>query len=75
MTKEQQSSFLINYIVDEISKFLTEDFKLDIPSALDVVYNSKTFALLQNKDTELYIQSPSYVYEILKKEYQTGKLN
>ncbi|MDD5862074.1 MAG: hypothetical protein PUD15_05865 [Prevotella sp.] len=48
---------------------------MDIPSALNVVYNSKTFSFLQDKNTGLYVESPSYVYELLKKEYQTGKLN
>ena len=58
-----------------MTQFLTEDFHLDIPTALNVVYNSKTMALLQDRDTELFIQSPSYVYELLKNEYLTGKLN
>ncbi|HCC87471.1 MAG TPA: hypothetical protein DEQ17_04430 [Prevotella sp.] len=75
MTHVQTSSFLINRIVDQMTQFLTEDYHLDIPTALNVVYNSKTLSLLQNKATELYIESPSYVYELLKKEYQTGKLN
>ncbi len=75
MTTEQQSTFLINHIVDQMSLFLTEDFNMDIPSALNVVYNSKTFSFLQDKNTGLYVESPSYVYELLKKEYQTGKLN
>ncbi len=71
----QPSSFLINHTVDQMTKFLTEDYHLDIPTALNVVYNSKTLSLLQNKDTGLFIESPSYVYELLKKEYLTGKLN
>jgi len=75
MTTDQQAAFLVNHTVDEMSKFLTEDFNLDIPSALNVIYNSRTFSLLLNKETELYIQSPSYVYEMLRKEYLTGKIN
>ncbi len=75
MTNFQPSSFLINHIVDQMTLFLTEDFHLDIPTALNIVYNSKTLSLLQNKDTELFIESPSYVYELLRREYLTGKLN
>lgn len=75
MTSLQTSTFLINHTVDQLTQFLTEDFHLDIPTALNVVYNSKTMALLQDRDTELFIQSPSYVYELLKNEYLTGKLN
>lgn len=75
MKKFQPASFLINHIVDRMTQFLTEDYHLDIPTALNIVYNSKTLSLLQNKNTELYIESPSYVYELLKSEYLTGKLN
>lgn len=75
MTNFQTSSFLINHTVDQMTQFLTEDYDLDIPTALNVIYNSRTLSLLQNKETELFIESPSYVYELLKKEYLTGKLN
>ena len=51
-----------------MTQFLVEDFNLDIASALDVIYDSQLYAKLQDKDTELYVQSPGYLYDILKEE-------
>lgn len=74
MTKEQQADFLIAHIVDEMTKYLIEDFKLNIASALDIIYSSKVYELIQDKENELYIQSAAYIYELLKKEYLTATL-
>lgn len=70
-----QQDYLISHIVDKITDFLIEDFQLDIPSALNIVYTSDTFRALSDKETDLYSQSPSYIYEWLKREFLTGKLD
>ncbi len=70
-----QQDYLISHIVDKITVFLIEDFQLDIPSALNIVYTSDTFRVLSDKETDLYSQSPSYIYEWLKREFLTGKLD
>lgn len=70
-----QQDYLISHIVDKITDFLIEDFQLDIPSALNIVYTSDTFRVLSDKETDLYSQSPSYIYEWLKREFLTGKLD
>lgn len=74
MTKEQQTDYMINFSVDEMTKYLMTDYKLDMPTALNIIYNSHTLELLQNKETGLYSQSPGYVYAILQREYTTGKI-
>lgn len=75
MIRPIQQDYLISHIVDKITVFLIEDFQLDIPSALNIVYTSDTFRVLSNKETDLYSQSPSYIYEWLKREFLTGKLD
>lgn len=70
-----QQDYLISHIVDKITDFLIADFQLDIPSALNIVYTSDTFRVLSDKETGLYNQSPSYIYEWLKREFLTGKLD
>lgn len=75
MTTPIQQDYLISHIIDKITDFLIADFQLDIPSALNVVYTSDTFRILSNKDAGLYSQSPSYIYEWLKREFLTGKLD
>lgn len=74
MIIEQVKDTLIAHIVDEMTKYLIEDFNLDIPSALDVIYNSKVYELIRDKENELHIQSSAYNYELLKKEYLTANL-
>ena len=41
MTQNQQE-YLISHIVDKMANYLIEDFHLDIPSALNVIYTSDT---------------------------------
>ena len=75
MIRPIQQDYLISHIVDKITDFLIADFQLDIPSALNIVYTSDTFRVLSDKETGLYSQSPSYIYEWLKREFLTGKLD
>ena len=72
MTQNQQE-YLISHIVDKMANYLIEDFHLDIPSALNVIYTSDTYRILSDTENDLYSQSPSYVYEWLKQEFLTGK--
>ena len=72
MTDEKKRAFLKDRIVDQMTLFLMRDFNLRLPDALEVIYNSALHLSLQNDDTGLYLESPSYVYEYLKKEYCYG---
>lgn len=68
MIEQNQKEFLINRIVDKLTEFLVVDSAIDLADALKVVYNSKIYRQLQDIDGDLYIQSPSYIYELLKQE-------
>lgn len=41
---------------------------------LNLIYNSNAYEILLDKKNSLYIQSPSYIYELLKIEYLLGRL-
>ena len=69
MTAQVKREFLIAYIVDRLTEYLIEDNNIDLDDALKLVYRSNVYQQLLNIDGELYIQSPSYVYELLKKDY------
>lgn len=69
MTAQVKREFLIAYIVDRLTEYLIEDNKMDLDDALKLVYRSNVYQQLLNVDGELYIQSPSYVYELLKKNH------
>ena len=68
MTAQVQKDFLVNHIVDKLTEYLVTDNTLELADALKIVYQSKTYQRLQDMDGSLYIQSPSYVYELLQKE-------
>ena len=72
MNQQQQQAFLIAYTVDRMTEFLIEDYELSIGAALQFIYNSETYQKLVQTENGLYEQSPSYVYELLSREYQTG---
>ena len=69
MTAQVKREFLIAYIVDRLTEYLIEDNNMDLDDALKLVYRSNVYQQLLNIDGELYIQSPSYVYELLKKSH------
>ncbi len=68
MIAQNQKEFLINRIVDKLTEFLVVDSAIALTDALKVVYSSKIYQLLQDTDGDLYAQSPSYIYELLKQE-------
>lgn len=74
MTTQQLQDFLIAYAIDRMTEFLIEDYNLSITESLNFIYNSDTYLKLVKVKTGLYEQSPSYIYELLEKEYKTGRV-
>lgn len=68
MIAQNQKEFLINRIVDKLTEFLVIDSSIGLTDALKVVYSSKVYQQLQDSEGDLYVQSPSYIYELLKQE-------
>ena len=52
----------------ELAQILMERYGYTQFQALDVLYNSETFARLQDPNTGLYYQSPGYVYSFMNSE-------
>lgn len=68
MIAQNQKEFLINRIVDKLTEFLVIDSSIDLTDALRIVYNSRVYQQIQDSEGDLYVQSPSYIYELLKQE-------
>lgn len=66
--------FLTEYIIKDVTEYLMNDEALEIQDALRFIYNSDTYSKLLDKETDLYTQSSGYIYELLRVEYQQGKL-
>ena len=69
MTAQVKRDFLIAYIVDRLTEYLIEDNNIGLDDALKLIYRSNVYQQLLDVEGELYIQSPSYVYELLKKNH------
>ena len=52
----------------ELVQILMEKYGYTIDKAMETLYNSDTFARLQDADTGLFYQSPGYVYSFLNNE-------
>ena len=70
---KSKSQYLVEGITKDIVCFLMEE-GFDLSEALGIFYNSDTFAKLTDEETGLYIESSSFVYEILKSELKYGKI-
>lgn len=66
--------FLVEYITAKVVEWLMEDRNIGLEEALVLFHNTETFEKLCERKTNLYIESPAYIYEILRDELRYGKL-
>lgn len=66
MSKNGQ--LLIEFLGKEVTKLLMAEYGWDMRKAMDFLLRSRTYALLEDEATGLYIQSPAYVFSILQDE-------
>lgn len=65
---KQIADYLTDTIISDMTQFLMDDYNYTLEQALDTIYTSHLLTILQDDDSELYVQSPSYNYELLLKE-------
>ena len=66
--------FLVEYITSRVVEWIMLDMKLGLEESLLLFHNSETFEKLCEKHTDLYIESPAYIYDLLKEELCRGTL-
>ena len=64
-THHQIANYLTDYVLSELVKYGMEDTGCSIEEAMERVYNSSLMTALQDEESELYVQSPAYLYELL----------
>ena len=65
---EEQIKMMQEDMYAELIQILMEKYGYTLEKAMDTLYNSETFARLQDANTGLYYQSPGYVYSFLNSE-------
>lgn len=71
MSKQEQ---LIEFIIQDIIRYLVADLRIEYDKAMNIFYNSDTFDKLQDTETGLYLESSAYVYSILQDEMNFGRI-
>ena len=66
----QIATYLTNYVLSELVKYVMEDTGCGIEQAMEKVYTSPLMEALQDEENELYVQSPAYLYELMKGRWQ-----
>ena len=64
-THHQIATYLTDYVLSELVRYVMEDTGCGIEQAMERVYNSPITAALQDEECELYVQSPAYLYEMM----------
>ena len=64
----------MEYIIQDIIEMLTVQQEMEYDEAMNKFYNSEVFEKLQDKETDLYCESSSYVYDLLKDEMNFGHI-
>ena len=64
-THHQIATYLTDYVLSELVKYVMEDTGCSIEDAMERVYNSSLMTALQDEENELYVQSPAYLYELM----------
>ena len=65
---------LMEFTTQRIIQYLMKDRDMEVDEAMNLFYNSIVFEKLHDEETGLYLESPLYVYDLLKNEIRNGKL-
>ncbi len=67
-------NFLVEYITTKVVEWIIRDENIGLEEALLKFHNSETFEKLCEPQTDMYIESPAYIYEIFKEELRRGTI-
>lgn len=62
---EGQFKYMVEGMTSDLIRLVMENEQLSMTEAFEKVYNSRTYESLLNPKSQLYYQSPGYVYACL----------
>lgn len=71
---DKDIQFQIECLAAELTELLMETYGWDMRKALDELYASETFAKINDPACGLYCQGAVYLFDYLKSEIDTGKI-
>jgi hypothetical protein len=73
MNREKYNSVLSIFVSDLIKKIIGEE-KITEEEAIEYLYNSKLYKLLEDEKTKVWQYSTPLLYDLLKNEKKQGSL-
>lgn len=70
MSKTKEQDFLIQNIISQVTTYIAEDRKVSSEEALKVFFSTEISKKIEDVETGYYLESPSYIYELLKKKIE-----
>lgn len=71
---EEQFRYMVDGTTSDLVQMLMEKRHIGMTEALDMVYMSQTYEALSNPKTDLYFQSPRYVYQYLEEDLDRANI-
>lgn len=71
MDKKRQ---MIEYMIQDLVGMLSENAAIEYDEAMRVIYSSEIYNKIMDVETELYKDSPAYVYGLLQDELNFGHI-
>ena len=65
---------ILPFKVEGIVEQLIKEHKMSLEDALEYLYSSQLYALLEQEETKMWHYSPQMLLHLLKDEKKTGKL-
>ena len=68
MNRSKEQDFLIQNIISQVVNYIAEDRSISPEEALKVFFSTEISKKIEDLETGYYLESPSYIYEVWKKE-------
>ncbi|MDR2577873.1 MAG: hypothetical protein LBC70_03545 [Chitinispirillales bacterium] len=68
----ERYSFLLFAITKGLVDFIAEKYSISVTVAMDLLYNSKTYAFLEDKDNGIWQFSKLFLFMLFDHEQKTG---
>ncbi|MCL2844996.1 MAG: hypothetical protein FWE23_06050 [Chitinivibrionia bacterium] len=69
---DKKYSFLLFAITKGLIDFIAEKYKIGVNEAMNLLYNSKTYAFLEDKSNGLWQFSRLFLFMVFDHEQKTG---
>lgn len=66
-----EKQFLIEMLCEDLVPMIMEEYHLTDKEAISKLYQSSTFAKIEDPETGLFYQGPVYVFDFLKEEFSS----